>query len=216
MNPTFSLKENTPGENGSTKPAQESLLQCDGLLENTAAVTVGSVCKSQETGERQATRTGRNRRNKKRTSKTAKAVTEGSGSAAEGTALLAVTVTTELSSIEQPRAAPFTENQSKKELSLNPTSPERDEQCSRSSRKSIALPVTAITEKQEEEKWEVKQLILDHVTETAKELGHAESLPTKECLGISHQEADTKRKGTFAGNSGYVRAPVGVQYYQEG
>ncbi|XP_055078580.1 A-kinase anchor protein 13-like isoform X4 [Periophthalmus magnuspinnatus] len=183
-----------------TKPPQDSCVHGNSHLDSTSTITVGAIRQSQETEATQAApRTGRNRRNKKRTTKTARTVTESPGSplvAATGTASNAITASKPLSSTDQIRETVFTDSHSKDDFSHFPTSPDSDEQ--NSSRKTVASPATAIVAKQEVQKWEVAQIILDQETQNeVTELGLVEDVKTKKCLVILHRKEATEKAETM-------------------
>ncbi|XP_055011081.1 uncharacterized protein LOC110169678 isoform X2 [Boleophthalmus pectinirostris] len=192
-----------------TKPPQDSCVHGNSHLESTSAITIGAICQSQETGATQAApRTGRNRRNKKRTTKTARTMTESSGSplvAAKGAASNTITAPEPLSSTDQIRETVFSDSFSKDDFSHFPTSPDSDEQ--NSSRKTLASPATAIVPKQEEQKWEVEQIILDQVTQNeVTEQGLVEAVKTKKCLVILHHKEAIERAGIMGQDQSLINA----------
>ncbi|KAK7892012.1 hypothetical protein WMY93_023975 [Mugilogobius chulae] len=169
-----------------TEPSKDS----NNHLECSSAITAGAIHQSQETEPTQAApRNGRSKRNKKRTTKTTQTVTKSPGNppvVVDGTASNAL-VSKPPSLSDQAWNTVFTEKDSKEDFSHYLTTPDSDEH---SSRKAVASPATTIVEKQEEQKWEVEQIILDQ--NEAIELGLIENIKTKECLVILHHKEATE------------------------
>ncbi|CAL9697076.1 unnamed protein product [Knipowitschia caucasica] len=179
-----------------TKPAQDSCAQSRSHLESPSAITDGASRQSQETGATQtAPRSGRNRRNKKRTPKTARTVTESPGSppaAVKGAVSEAIPAPKPLATNDQAREIISTQKDS---IDFT-TSPDSD--APSSDRKTVDSPATAIAQKQEEQKWEVEQIILDQVTQNeVLEVGLVQDVKIKEYLQISHHNEATEQTETM-------------------
>ncbi|XP_044047786.1 A-kinase anchor protein 13-like isoform X3 [Siniperca chuatsi] len=202
----------TAEEQGSPLLLEEKTHGEDSAVVTHTSCTSGSLCQSQEAGGEQKgtpaanSPAGRNRKNKKRTTKTTRHGTESPGNnrstpeAGRGTARRPTKTTRsrpETDGTISPRepavvsvigdggatktqCSPRTEETP---LPIKPVStPGGDGKCA--GRKAVALRTTTIIEKQEGEKWEVDQLICERVVETETvtetEQGDTESLPAKE------------------------------------
>ncbi len=217
-------------ENSSTATEEQGnplSLECRTQGEDFAFVThtsctSGSLHQSQEAREEQKDTSaanspaGRNRKNKKRTTKTTRHATESPGNnrstpvASRGTARRPTKTTgnrteTDGTSAREPAVAsvigdggatkiqccPGTEETP---LPIKPVSaPRGDGKCA--GRKAVALPTTTITEKQEGEKREVDLLICERVVET--ETVTEKSLPAKEATFNLALASAAERTGKF-------------------
>ncbi|XP_070763222.1 A-kinase anchor protein 13-like [Enoplosus armatus] len=192
----------TTEEQGSPPSLEEKTQGEDSAVVSHTSCTSGSLCQSQEAGGEQKgtavanSPAGRNRKNKKRTTKTTRQATDSSGNnrstpeASRGTAWRPETDGTisprepVVASVIGDEGATKSQCSPRTEETLLPikpvSAPGGDGKCA--GRKAVVLPTTTITEKQEGEKWEVDLVIHERVvvTETETEHRDTESLPAKE------------------------------------
>lgn len=191
--------------------------------------TSGSLCQSQETrGEQRNTLAanspaGRNRKNKKRTSKTSRHAKESpansriTSEARKGTTPRpkrttgSKTETDETTSPREPQPASVIVDRGATNSQCSPSQEETSSPIKPvfapgsdgkySDRKSVALPTTITVEKQEGEKWEVDQLICEQVAETETvtdtEQGHIDSFLEKEATCNLALGSAAERTGKF-------------------
>lgn len=196
----LSLEERTQGE----YPAVVTHTSC----------TSGRFSQSQEPGEQRSTPAanppaGRNRKNKKRTRKTTRRVTESAGNqstpeASRGTAQRPTKTTgsgpkTE-GTVSEPAVASVVSDGGATRTWCSPGTEETalpiktggDGTCG--GRKAVALPTTTIIEKQEAEEWEVDMLMCEQPTETETV---PVSPPARQELFTSALETATHKTGEF-------------------
>ncbi|XP_037622082.1 A-kinase anchor protein 13-like isoform X4 [Sebastes umbrosus] len=188
---TIETCSTTTEERGSPPSLEERPEGEDSAGVTHTSCTSGSLCQSQEAGGEQKGTTaadspaGRNRKNRKRTTKTTRHATESPGNNRS---------TPEAGRGNARRPAKATGSRTETDGSISPREPEvasliDDEGASKSprtedtplpikpvsaaggdgkcgGRKAVALPATTIVEKQEGEKWEVDLLICERVVET--------------------------------------------------
>lgn len=217
----------TTKEQGSPSSLEERTQGEDSAVVTHTSCTSGSLCQSQETvGAQKGTPAanspaGRNRKNKKRTTKTtthASKSPRNNRSTPEddkGTACRQTTGSrTEAHGAVPPRepavASVIGDGEATKTLCslgtdetaspIKPASaPGGDGQCAGTG--TVALPTTIIVEKQEGEKWEVDLLICERVVETESvtetEQRDTESLPAEEAKFNLAVESAAERTGKF-------------------
>ncbi|XP_059191879.1 A-kinase anchor protein 13 [Centropristis striata] len=191
---------------GNTSSSEDRAQGEDSAVVTHISCSSGSLCQSQEATAAANSPAGRNKKNKKRTTKTTKHATESPGNnrstpeAGRGSAQRPGKATgsrAETDGAVSPRepvvasvigkdGATKPQHNLRTEETPLPTKPEcapgGDGKCS--GRKAVALPATTIVEKQEGEKWEVELLIHERLVETEAvrqtEQGATQSLPAKD------------------------------------
>lgn len=205
-------------EQGSPLSLEQRTQGEDSAVVTHTSCTSGSLRQSQEAGGEQKgtsaanSPAGRNRKNKKRTTKTTRHATESPGNnrstpeAGRGTARRPTKTTgnrTEtgtsprelaVASVIVDGGTTKTHSTEDTPLPIKPVSvPGGDGKCA--GRKAVALPTTTIIEKQEGEKREVDLLICERVVET--ETVTEKSLPAKEATFNLALGSAAERTGTF-------------------
>ncbi|XP_031734591.1 A-kinase anchor protein 13-like isoform X5 [Anarrhichthys ocellatus] len=225
---TIETCSTTTEERGRPPSLEETSQGEDSAVVTHTSCTSGTHCQRQEAGGEQKgtpaanSPAGRSRKNRKRTTKTARHATESPGNnrstpeASRGSARRPAKATgssTETdgtispggpavaSVIGEDEGATKTHKRAgETPLPIKPVSaPGGERKCA--GRKAAALPATTIVEKQEEEKWEVDLLICERVSETEAvtqiEQGDTESLPAEEVPVNVALESAAERTATM-------------------
>ncbi|XP_068578877.1 A-kinase anchor protein 13-like isoform X4 [Cebidichthys violaceus] len=225
---TLETCSTTTEERGRPPSLEETSQGEDSAVVTHTSCTSGTLCQRQEAGgEQKGTPAanspgGRSRKNRKRTTKTARHATQSPGSnrstpeAGRGSARRPAKATGSsaetdgtispggpavASVIGDDEGATKTHNRAGETPSpIKPVSaPGGERKCA--GRKAAALPATTIVEKQEEEKWEVDLLICERVAETEAvtqiEQGDTESLPAEEVQVNVALESAAERTATM-------------------